>query len=58
MGVERVASNHQGVDFAGPVEDLEGLAVPEESLHAAAVVDAHGTKIWTASTACRMAASC
>jgi hypothetical protein len=44
MGVERVASNHQGVDFAGPVEDLEGLAVPEESLHAAAVVDTEGAK--------------
>ena len=38
-GVERVASNHQGVDFAGAIEDLEGLAVPEESLHPAAVVD-------------------
>ena len=23
MGVERVASNHQGVDFAGPVKDLD-----------------------------------
>ena len=44
MGVERVASNHQGVDFAGPIEDLEGLAVSEQSLHAAAVVDAHGTE--------------
>ena len=44
VGVERVASNHQGVDFAGPIEDLEGLAVPKQSLHAAAVVDAHGTE--------------
>ena len=44
MGVERVASNHQGVDFAGPIEDLEGLAVSKQSLHAAAVVDAHGTE--------------
>jgi hypothetical protein len=44
MGVERVASNHQGVDFAGPVEDLEGLAVPEESLHATAVVDTEGAE--------------
>ena len=44
MGVERVASNHQCVDFAGPVEDLEGLAVPEESLHAAAVVDTEGAE--------------
>jgi hypothetical protein len=44
MGFERVASNHQGVDFAGPIEDLEGLAVSKQSLHAAAVVDAHGTE--------------
>ena len=44
MGVERVASDHQGVNFAGPIEDLEGLAVPKQSLHAAAVVDAHGTE--------------
>ena len=44
MGNERVASNHQGVDFAGPIEDLEGLAVSKQSLHAAAVVDAHGTE--------------
>jgi hypothetical protein len=44
MGVECVASNHQGVDFAGPVEDLEGLAVSKQSLHAAAEMDAHGTK--------------
>jgi hypothetical protein len=39
VGFERIASDHQGVDFAGAIEDLEGLAVPEESLHAAAVVD-------------------
>jgi hypothetical protein len=44
MGVERVASNHQDVDFAGPIEDLEGLAVSKQSLHAAAVVDAQGTE--------------
>jgi hypothetical protein len=44
MGFERVASNHQGVDFAGPIEDLEGLAVSKQSLHAAAVVDTHGTE--------------
>ena len=44
MGLERVASNHQGVDFAGSIEDLEGLAVSKQSLHAAVVVDAHGTE--------------
>ena len=44
MGVERVASNHQGVDFAGPIEDLEGLAISKQSLHAAAVVEANGTE--------------
>src|SRR5512133_1447652 len=44
MGLERVASNHQRVDFAGSVENLKGLAVPEESLHAAAGVDTEGAE--------------
>jgi hypothetical protein len=44
MGVERVAPNHQSVDFAGPIEDLEGLAVSKQSLHAAAVVDTEGAE--------------
>src|SRR5215207_873078 len=44
MGVERVASDHQRVNFAGPIEDLEGLAVSKQSLHAAAVVDTEGTE--------------
>jgi hypothetical protein len=57
MGVERVASNHQGVDFAGPAEDLEGLAVPEESLYAAAVVDTEGTEDLDRFDGVRMAAS-